>query len=272
MRNVSSRLDTSPAADALEEGLKLAFYEIPCFPCLPDKRPACPNGFKNATADAEQLKQLWKQYPGQLVGVPTGEASGIFVLDIDSARHPEADEWLERHADYLPETRLHRTKSGGLHLLFKHRAGLKNSTSKLARGVDTRGEGGFIIWWPFHLGLRADHRFVPLANVPEWLVEALTPPPPKPIPLPARPRFGNLEPVMSRVEGIVATVARARQGERNDFTFWGACKIRNMITARELDQGTGYRAFNELIQASSRTGLSALEIRRTIASAIKGRR
>jgi hypothetical protein len=262
----------NPTPAALREALKLAFYGTPSFPCLPDKRPACPHGFKDATADAAQLAELWQRYPGTLVGVPTGPASGVFVLDIDSAKHPEADEWLERHAACLPETRSHRTRSGGLHLLFKHQAGLKNSTSKLAPGVDTRGEGGFIIWWPFHLGLGADHHMVPLADVPKWLIEALNPPPPPPakiIPFPARTQFGNVAPAMSRIEGIVATVARARQGERNAVTFWGACKIRDMLSNRELDHVTGQRAIAALVEASRRTGLSEIEISRTIMSATR---
>jgi hypothetical protein len=32
--------------------------------------------------------------PGPLVGVRTGEASGLSVLDIDSAKHREAENWL----------------------------------------------------------------------------------------------------------------------------------------------------------------------------------
>jgi len=259
----------NPAAAALDEALRLAREGTPCFPCLADKRPACPTGFKAAIKDAPQLKQLWKRYPGTLVGVPTGEASGLFVLDIDSAKHPEADEWLERHAPYLPDTRIHRTRSGGLHYLFKHQAGLKNSTSKIAAGVDTRGDGGYIIWWPFHLGLGAGHHFAPLAGVPEWLVEALNPPP-KIIQLPiARTAFGNVAPAMSRVEGIVATVARARPGERNAVTFWGACRIRDMLAGRELDHATGRQALASLINAARQTGLPVSEIERTISSATR---
>jgi hypothetical protein len=260
----------NPAPAALEDALKLAGVGTPCFPCLPDKRPACPHGFKDATSNADELRQLWQQHPGVLVGVPTGEASGIFVLDIDSAKHHEADEWLERHADYIPDTRRHRTRSGGLHLLFKHQPGLKNSTSRLAPGVDTRGEGGFVIWWPLHIGLCADHRFLPLAAVPEWLVEALNPPPAKIIPFPiARTPFGNVAPAMSRIEGIIATVARARQGERNAITFWGACRIRDMLIGRELDHATGQQAFHALAEAAQRTGLLPHEITSTIRSATR---
>ena len=146
----------NPIRAALEEALRL---NMPAFPCLPDKRPATPSGFKDATADPDELRQLWRQYPGQLVGVPTGEASGLFVVDVDSAKHEEAQDWLERHSPSIPDTRHHATKSGGVHLLFEHRPGLKNTASKLAKGVDTRGEGGYIVWWPFHLGLGGGHYF-----------------------------------------------------------------------------------------------------------------
>jgi hypothetical protein len=110
--------------NALTEALRLCAYNTPAFPCRADKRPACPNGFKNATADPNELRELWRQFPGSLVGVPTGEPSGIFVIDVDSARHDEANDWLEQQSPYLPETRRHDTVSGGVHLLFKH-CGLK---------------------------------------------------------------------------------------------------------------------------------------------------
>ena len=147
----------------LMKALDLAAAEIPVFPCAADKRPTCAHGFKDATCEPEAIRALWCNHPGPLIGVPTGAASGFFVLDIDSAKHIEADEWLERHAPYFPETREHRTKSGGLHILFKHRDGLKNTASKIARGIDTRGEGGYIIWWPAAIPQSADGRNPPIA-------------------------------------------------------------------------------------------------------------
>ena len=165
---------------ALDAALQLASNLIPCFPCRADKKPACANGFKDATTDPEALRRLWSPN-GVLVGVPTGAASGFFVVDLDTAKHPEVVEWLDRVAPYLPETREHRTQSGGVHLLFKHRPGLKSSTGKKKHphsygsgvpGVDTRGEGGYIIWWPCHLGLGTHQASLP-AEVPEWLIDEL---------------------------------------------------------------------------------------------------
>jgi hypothetical protein len=245
--------------------LKLAKAGLPIFFCAADKRPTCPHGFKDAICDLTALQTLWRKHPGPLVGVPTGFVSGIFVIDIDGAKHGSAEEWLERHAPYLPDTRHHRTQSGGLHLLFKHR-GLSCSVSKLARGVDTRGDGGYIIWWPATLD--ADHYRAPLANLPEWMVEKLAPPPPtQSITTIERPECEG--PPDTRLKGIIEAVVLARKGKRNQLTFWGACKIRSMLVKGELDAADGASAYAALIQASRNTGLSEREITRTIASALR---
>jgi hypothetical protein len=40
-------------------------------------------GFKAATTDRTTITTWWKQWPGAMIGIPTGEPSGVFVLDID---------------------------------------------------------------------------------------------------------------------------------------------------------------------------------------------
>jgi hypothetical protein len=257
----------------IEEALRLCQYNTPSFPCRADKSPACPHGFKDATADPDKLKDLWQAFPGPLVGVPTGEVSGIFVVDIDSARHDEANDWLECWSPYLPETRQHYTKSGGWHLLFKHQAGLKNTASKLAKGVDTRGDGGYIIWWPFHLGLNAPHKLdLPLCDLPEVLVERL-----KLIVVPAVARLPAWKTASSlpigdpnnKIEGILAAVSRAQQGKRNDLLFWGACKIDSMLERGEIGPEEGTNSLQALSIISINAGLSPHEVARTIRSAVK---
>lgn len=170
------------SADALALALDLAEMGLACFPCRGDKKPATPHGFKDATADAAELRHLWGQHPGPLVGLPTGQRNGFDVLDIDP-RHG-GDEWFAAERDRLPETRQHRTRSAGLHILFRHRHGMRNSESKIAPGVDVRGEGGYVIWWPGFGG--AVENGATLAEWPEWLLSVLLPPPPAPRP-PAAP-------------------------------------------------------------------------------------
>ena len=35
-------------------------------------------------------------------------------------------------------------------LVYRHMAGVRCSTNKIAPGVDLKGDGGFVIWWPQH--------------------------------------------------------------------------------------------------------------------------
>ena len=123
---------------AEEQGLKV-------FPCRPDKRPFTVHGFKDASSTMAQLEAWESQYgPDALVGVPTGQVNGLAVIDID----PDGQDWYWAHQAELGATCTHLTPRGR-HLLYDCR-GLQVLTSAgvLAKGVDTRGEGGYIIWWP----------------------------------------------------------------------------------------------------------------------------
>jgi hypothetical protein len=212
----------------LDMALSLASDGIPVFPCRrPDKRPTCPNGFYDATSDTAAVKQLWTAHPGNLIGVPTGAVSGLFAADIDSGRHASAAEWHQQNQHRL-QTRVHRTESGGLHLLFRHHSGLRNSQSKLAHGVDTRGEGGYIIWWPAHVTQSSSGIGAPLEHVPEWMVRALIPPPPPPPP--PKSHYDSL----SNFGGILRAVAFASPGEKSALLFWGACRMGEAVCAGKI--------------------------------------
>ena len=76
-------------------------------------------------------------------------------------------------------------------------------------------------------------------------------------------------PAPDRLQGIIATVANAREGERNQLTFWGACRINEMLAERALDQSEGANAILILAEAASRSGLPPFEIKRTIKSAMQ---
>jgi hypothetical protein len=243
----------------LDAALKLAEQGIPSFPCNADKTPCTPHGFKEATADPKELKHLWQKYPGPLVGVPTGSTSGFDVLDIDK-KHAEALQWWEANRHRLPTTRRHGTRSGGLHLLFRHHDGLRCSASKLARGVDTRGEGGYIIWWPAY-GCPIISA-APIADAPAWVIETLRPPPP-PIRPKARPTSVNGN--RRALQGLIRTVVAASEGERNRITYWAACRAAEMIDAGHLTEGD---AIAELTAAAAYAGLPECEAVRTIQSGL----
>jgi hypothetical protein len=164
----------SGPGDAFVAAADLAMQGHSVFPCHIDKRPACPHGFHDASTDWADVVRLWMEHPGVLVGVATGAPSQISVLDID-AKHREAQEWWAANRTRLLPTRVHRTRSGGLHLVYGDYAGLKCSAAKIAKGVDVRADGGYVIWWPAAgLQVLCDG---PIAPWPEWLMEALNPPP-----------------------------------------------------------------------------------------------
>src|SRR5262245_19366400 len=132
---------------------------LPCFPCKLDKSPLTPQGFYNAIIGADYSR--WPR-----VGVATGAVSGLDVIDID----PDGMVWLEANRHRLPLTREHQT-SRGVHVLLKHHPGMRNSNRRITSGVDVRGDGGYVIWWPREGFPVID---APLADWPEWLVELAT--------------------------------------------------------------------------------------------------
>jgi hypothetical protein len=194
---------TPAEREALRAAMQLPY---PSFPCNELKRPTTTNGFKDAAIATHGLATLWANHPGVLVGVPTGPASGFSVLDVDKGKG--GGDWWAANKARLPATRMHRTRSGGIHCLFQHRDGLLNSVSKIAAGVDVRASGGYIIWWPAAGFAVVDHE---LAEWPAWLVPP-QPPPPPPRRDPPSPRQA-----VAAVEGIVRVVAQATNGQANDF-------------------------------------------------------
>jgi hypothetical protein len=242
---------------------RLAAAGYPVFPIAASKRPTCPHSFKDAATQAADIHRLWRDHPGPLLGVPTGKVTDLFVLDLDTTRHTAAAEWFERHAPYLPETRQQTTRSGGLHLFFRHVDGLRNSAGRIALGVDTRAEGGSIIVWQPEAWL---DRPRPLAEAPQWLLEMAKP---KPIPPPPTlDRAAISESVARRkIEGIVGAVAAGKPGQRNAVAYWGARRLAELVALRILGQAD---AIALGIEAARQAGLSPKEAQQTIASAFRG--
>jgi hypothetical protein len=136
----------------LAVALELARQGLPVFPCGQDKRPLL-RWKEAATCDPEAVLELWRQFPGALVGLPCGARSGLFVLDLDTDRATGAPIGEQSLAalglsHLLTDARQPRvrTPSGGLHLLFRHPGpNFNNTAGKLGPKLDTRGEGGFVV-------------------------------------------------------------------------------------------------------------------------------
>jgi len=254
-------------ADVCRAARELAAVGWACFPCLADKAPACPGGFKSAASDPDLIEDLFGRHPAPLIGVATGAVSGVDVLDLD-ARHGAAAWWAEMR-NGLPQARTHRTRSGGLHLFFRHATGLRNSASRLAPGCDVRADGGYVIWWPA-AGLPVLSA-APPAPWPDRLLRQLQAVP-KPVPVPAGfaatplAEEGHRQYAMGALRRAVQRVATAVPGRRNstlNAECFGLCRFVPVtaLTPSEIAYA--------LADAARHVGLTSGETECTIASALR---
>ncbi|WP_338867957.1 bifunctional DNA primase/polymerase [Myxococcus stipitatus] len=109
------------------------------------KHPRTRNGVKDATTDEAQLRTWWQQWPHANVAIATGALSGIDVVDVDAKAGgvAEMEKQKTEHGD-LPPTIVAQTSGGGYHAYFRY-TGLLSRSATLAPGVDTRGNGGYVI-------------------------------------------------------------------------------------------------------------------------------
>jgi len=143
-------------SDLLEAALGYAARGWYVLPVRPDKSPATPNGVKDATNDPDIIREWWADQPDANIGVACGP-SGIFVVDLDvnvdlatGIVKDGIGAWKSLASEYgFPEggTLTSMTPSGGQHLVYTMPSGdpLGNSAGKLAPGVDTRGNSGYIV-------------------------------------------------------------------------------------------------------------------------------
>ena len=98
------------------------------------------------------------------------------MLDIDGDQGGASLSNLEANHGALPPTREAITGGGGRHLWFKYTGPIQSTAAKIAPGIDTRGDGGYVIAPPsIHESGRAYVWSVDsvdeLAIAPAWLFD-----------------------------------------------------------------------------------------------------
>lgn len=247
--------------------LDLAERGLAVFPCLANKAPATPHGLLDAVTEPTAVRDLFRRYPAPLIGVATGEASGVDALDIDLAK--SARDWWDDRSHYLPRTYTYRTRSGGLHLWFKHAAGVRNSASRIAQDVDVRGDGGYVIAW-FCDGYPVVDSS-PVAEWPQWLLDACKPPQPAPrADVPRMVLQGNAARryALGALRKGVERVASAGEGQRNHTLNVEAFNLGRFLEAGDL---TPSEIASALAAAASHAGLNMRETEKTLTSALRAR-
>lgn len=123
------------------------------------------------------------------IGIVTGEASGVVVLDLDYPNGVNTwNNWIEqiRQQGYtLPNTFTVRTGGGGLHIYFKYdpRTAIFRNLNKITKtDIDFRTNGGQIIFpgsinvktgQPYLVVSGYDGIYPTIAEMPEWLRQIL---------------------------------------------------------------------------------------------------
>jgi hypothetical protein len=161
----------------VDTAVRYAERGLPVFP-VRGKLPLTEHGFKDASTDAKTIRAWFERWPSANLAIPTGPASGLVVLDVDP-RH-DGDKSLaaleEKHGP-LPLTLEARTGGGGRHLFFALGNGqnVRNSAGRLGPGLDTRGQGGYVVVPPsIHPETKQPyvwtHKVKP-ALAPLWLIQ-----------------------------------------------------------------------------------------------------
>jgi hypothetical protein len=248
----------------LAAALDYATRGWPVFPCS-GKNPATKHGCLDATTDPDTIREWW-QGKCFLCNVAIAMGGLIWALDVDPDDDGDASlNRLERKHDLLPETVRSNTGGGGEHYLFAmNGTAIRNSVGKqagIADGLDTRGDGGYIIAPPsIHPDTKVPYRWeagygpedIEPAEAPPWL-EALAKRPERPDRIIREgrrrtPQEGPASPYgQSALDGEILTILEAPGGAQEATLNAAGLKIGGLVAGGELDED---HAFNALLEAA----------------------
>jgi hypothetical protein len=246
------------------------------------KHPRVREGLKAATADAETIRNWWRQWPDANIGVHAGH-SGLVVIDVDPRHGGRVEDLPLSDADRV--TPSVSTGGGGWHFYFRTLEGLdiSNSSKRLPDGTDVRAGEGYVIappseheagqsyaWLPERAPWEVEPRPVPDALLP-LLVIKREPSHCDPACVPSvtdqQVETGKRHPYVEKaLHDELDKLAQAREGNRNNSLNQIAFNLGQFIEAGLLPRGE----VEALLEAGAKVvGLCQPEIRRTIKSGIE---
>jgi len=229
-----------------------------------------PDGTGAASTDPDTIRTWWARWPQANVGIATGPASDLAVLDVDPRNGgTESLGALEETHGVLPGTVTALTGGGGVHLLFAHPGRRVSSRANaLGAGLDVKADGGMIVAAPsLHPATGRAYGWLGGAwrdPLPAWPAVLL--PPVDQVRLAARqPPYRGGDHAGRRLTGLVQTVMDAREGERNSRLYWSSCRAAEMIAA-----GVDSNMVADVLQlAGEDVGLPPAEVRATIRAGMR---
>lgn len=248
----------------------LAASGVPVFPVAPrDKVPLIRHGrgFRDATTNLARVEAWWRRFPQANIGVPTGAASGLVVVDVDvhgtngyDALHRADQAGLVAGWEFLV-----RSPTGGLHLYYPATEDAEQRSWQAGdAGIDFRGDGGYIVAPPSIRvidGETVPYRITELSTEPAHLLDAgrlrgfLEPPRPPRRFLPQMRGQGRTDPQK------LANWLGGERTDRNRKLFWASCVL--------AEEGVPYREALDAMLTVEQPDFGPREITRTVTSGYK---
>jgi hypothetical protein len=236
------------------------------------KHPRIRGAHHAATADLQQVREWWADWPHANVAVATGRPLGLVAVDIDGRAGRESWERLVTEHGAVPDTAHARTPHGQ-HLWYRLPAGVTvpRRIGSIAAHVDVLGAKGFAVLPPSFIGTEHPARHEgrctgtyqwseprrAILPLPEWVAtlanqreraEGAE----RETPAHAARAMGGRTYGMSALRGEVARVTHAQPGSRNETLNRSAFRLGQLIGGGELDREIAEEA---LVQAAEDCGL-----------------
>jgi hypothetical protein len=240
----------------------------------PGKHPLLAHGLNDASTDPAVISAWWERWPWANIGLATGARSGFVAIDVDRPTGETSLRVLQAKVGELPPTLQAVTGGGGLHILFAHTGGLRNSTGRLPGcpgelpNIDLRADGGALVAPPsMHV---SGHRYrwvdpsASLAPAPSWLRD---PPRPAAMVVPPHPGPGrNSGYGLAALRAELAKLLQAEGGGRNHALNRAAFFLGMLVGGGELHEDLVH---DELVRGAGAIGLSGYESGRTVESGLR---
>jgi hypothetical protein len=230
------------------------------FPCAPAaKTPATKRGFHEATSNPATIRRWWNACAYN-IGLRTGTASRVWVLDVDGDEGEATLQRLEAEHGVLAPTVVSLT-ARGRHLWFAYTVPIPSSAGRVGPGIDVRGDDAYIIAPPsIHpsgvVYAWSAESAKELAVAPEWLVQ-LT----RKKPISERAAAAIRVPCRSGSPGAygraaldyeIAELAAAPPGSRNHRLNQASFSLHQLVAGGELDH---HEVIARLVEACKANGL-----------------
>lgn len=222
----------------LAAAVTYASWGWPVFRLIPGGKKPLPrtHGYLDATSDVPTVVAMWRQTPDANIGIATGKAAGIWVLDVDTKDGKQGMRSLGQlcslTAHRIMNTATAKTYSGGLHLYYRYPEGREidrriGAFKRLGMpDLDVIGNNGYIVAPPSVVG---DGGY-------GWLTDDLVDTPPEllaalaaaDMAIAIRKAERAIHPPRAHsADGLLRWLARREPGVQDDALAWAVRTLRD---------------------------------------------